>query len=137
MEKKANRYLRWIGISSFIGYFAGTTVYALMGGSDDFIHLMFGLGGALVFALSMSLYTHFKNPSLNVKVNQRLSDERLLMIEGKAAKIALYSVCAVLVLTAVWGIYRGNLWIHYGSIAIFLVITTTYQILRWVINRKK
>lgn len=136
MEKKVNRYLRWIGLASFMGYFVGTTIYVLMGGNDDFKHAMSGLAGALLLALVMSIYTHFRNPELKVKMIQLKNDERSIAIEGKAAKIALYSVCVVLVLISGYGVYIGNLWLHYGSIVIVLVIYTGYQILRMIYNRK-
>ena len=136
MEKKASRAVKWIGVSSFIGYFVGTTLFVLIGGKDEFVRALFGLGGAMSLALVVGLWIHFRNPGLNVKINQLKGDERLQWIDAKSTSITLYVLYGILLVISIVGIYMDNLWIHYGAVGIFLFIYVVNTLIKLIYKRK-
>lgn len=136
MGRKANRSVKWIGISSFIGYFVGTTLFVLIGGKGEFDRALFGLGGAMSLALVVGLLIHFRNPGLNLKINQLKEDERLQWINAKSTSMTLYIMYGLLLVISIVGIYMDNLWIHYGAVGIFLLIYVVNTLIKLIYERK-
>lgn len=136
MEKKASRSVKWIGVSSFIGYFVGTMLFVLIGGKNEFVRILFGLGGAVSLAVMVGLWMHFLNPGLNLKINTLIGDDRLHWINTKSTSMTLYVLYGLLIVISIVGIYMNNLWIHYGAVGIFLLVYVVNTIIKSIYRRK-
>lgn len=136
MEKKANRSVKWIGVSSFIGYFIGTTLFVWIGGKNELVRILIGLVGATSLAVVIGLWMHFRNPGLNVKINPLKGDERLQWIDAKSTSLVLYILYGLLLVISIVGIYIDNLWIHYGAVGIFLIIYVVNTLVKLIYRRK-
>lgn len=125
MEKNVKHYYVVLGMTSFFGYFIGTTLFVLLGGENNLYHSISGLIGAIISSLIYSYFYQKKFPGLNQKVEQLVNDERTVLVKGKSAEFTLKILYIVLVIIMFIGMFVDNLWIRYTSAGIFLVINFT------------
>lgn len=122
MEKKVNRYYVLLAVSSFMGYFIGTTIFVLLGGQNNLYQSISGLFGSVMLASVYSIYYHKMTPGLDHKADELAKDERTLLVKGKSASMTLNFINLLLIMGIVIGFILNNSWIRYATAVVYIMM---------------
>lgn len=135
MEELVKGYYVKLLIASFTGYFIGTGVHGIMGGASGPIRVMAGLLGSALLALVLFRRNHGRNKALHSAMARLEQDERLQMIRGLSARMALQVGQASSLFIWLYGVWREDLLVSLMGALLFVVLTATDYLSRGYFSR--
>lgn len=122
---KVKRYHFHLLALSLAGYFVGTGIHGVAGGSAGPVRTMAGLLGGAILAFILSIVMHGRNKDLRPAMKVQEGDERIQRIRGLSARISVYAGQIGSFLLWLYGVWQDDLTLSMSGAILFLVLTGT------------
>lgn len=120
MDSKVNKYYLSRAFLGLLGYFIGSAIFTLMGGSRGFYRLLASFAFSGILFLLSELISAKRNPVLKHEVEIEEKDERGKNIQGKAGVFTFTCMLVVYFIIMFVGAFFENTLISMGAAGLVL-----------------